>query len=106
MPYAWNGTCYETPEAALRGFSRDIPKSDGSAITAFSVAPTVDQTGLVSWSINHRPLNGDTVTTRTGTTQLLPCDLDGFSLQSQPDLIFLVAIVFAWAVGFRTGVSV
>jgi len=106
MPHAWNGTCYETPEAALRAFSRDIPTADGSAISAFTQPPTIDTAGLVTWSINHRPLTGDIATTRTGTTQLQPCVYDSFGTDSIPDLLFLIAIVFAFFGGFRTGVSV
>ena len=106
MPYAWNGTCYETPEAALTGFARDIPKSDGGVISAFTQAPTIDALGVVSWSISHRPLSGDFATIRTGTTQLQPCVYNGFGPEVVPDLLFILGVVFAWAVGFRTGVSV
>lgn len=103
MPYAWNGTCYETPEKALDGFALDVPRSDGGGLVAFTQAPTIDGVGLITWSIAHRPLNDDAATVRTGTTQLQSCVYESLGPGSVVDVVFICAMVFSFFVGFRSG---
>jgi len=103
MGFAWNGNCYETPETALEAFSRDVPKVDASGINAFASVPSVDAAGVVSWSISNRPLSSDIATTRTGTTQLPSCSYDSFRIDQLPDIAFVVFLVFAFFMGFRSG---
>lgn len=103
MGYAWNGQCYQDTASALAAFAEDVPSSAGNAINAFTAAPTINASGLITWSISNRPLTTTTATTRTGTTQLLSCNtemLDQWPVQS---ILFYLALVFAALVGFRTG---
>jgi len=103
MGFAWNGNCYETPESALEAFSRDVPRVDGFGINSFASAPSVDASGVVSWSISNRPLSGDVATTRNGTTQLQTCTFDSFRLDQLPDLALIAVLLFAFFMGFRSG---
>lgn len=102
MGYGWNGVCYQTPATALEAFAKQVPKSDAAGINAFTAAPTINGTGLITWSISNRPLNGTTATTRTGTTQLLTCtdSMDQWPVQST---LYWLALLFACFIGFRTG---
>lgn len=103
MGYAWNGKCYADASGAVLQFSKDIPQADAAGVISLTSAPVVNQSGLISWSISHRPLTGTTATTRTGTTQLQTCS--DVSMETYPvqSLLFYVALVFAFLVGFRTG---
>jgi len=103
MGYAWNGVCYESPEKALEGFALDVPKADSVGVVALTGAPSVDGVGLVTWSVQHLSFVDGVATTRTGTTQLQQCSFDSFSSAALPDLVFVVAMVFAFFVGFRSG---
>lgn len=103
MGRVWNGICYQDEASALAAFTRDLTTGDAVGITTFTAAPTISGSGLITWSISHRPLTGNAATTRTGTTQLLSCtdgSMDQWSVQS---LLVVVAILFAGLLGFRTG---
>lgn len=102
MGYAWNGVCYPDTVTALAAFAKQVPTSDAAGINSFTAAPTINASGLISWSISNRPLSGTTATTRTGTTQLLTCTegLDQWPMQS---LIFPALLVFAFFLGFKAG---
>lgn len=102
MGYAWGGSCYADTAQALAAFAVDIPNADAAGINAFTAAPTINGTGLISWSISNRPLNTTAATTRTGTTQLLACTegVDQWSVQS---LLVPALLFFAAFLGFRTG---
>jgi len=103
MGYAWNGVCYPDTGTALMAFAVRVPSIDAMGINSFTNAPSIGASGLITWSISNRPLNGTTATTRTGTTQLLTCPtplMDQYSLQS---LLVPLAIFFAAAFGIRTG---
>lgn len=103
MGYAWHGSCYENTDQALDAFARDIPSADAAGIISFTALPTVNGTGLVSWSISHQPFNGTAATTRTGTTQLQQCTFDSFRVDQVPDLLVIGLMVFAFFIGFRSG---
>lgn len=103
MGYAWSGVCYETPADALAAFSLSVPSADGSAINAFTAPPTVDGSGLISWSIHHRPMSGLLPSIQTGTTQLQPCDYNSLAALPLADLALVIATVICIALGFRMG---
>lgn len=103
MGRVWNGRCYQDEASALSAFVRDLTTGDAVGITTFTAAPTISGSGLVTWSISHRPLTGTAATTRTGTTQLLSCSegtMDQWPVQS---FLVVVALFFAAFLGFRTG---
>lgn len=102
MGYAWGGNCRQTTQDALDHFVRDMTNGDAAGITTFTATPTINGSGLITWSISHRPLTGTAATTRTGTTQLQTCtdDIDQWGAST---LIFIVALFFAAMMGFRTG---
>lgn len=103
MGRVWNGRCYQDDASALAAFARDLTTGNAVGITTFTAAPTINGSGLVSWSISHRPLTGTAATTRTGTTQLLPCS-DGTMNQWPVETVLTVlAIFFAAVLGFRSG---
>lgn len=102
MGYAWNGTCYPDTATALANFAKDVPTANPTGINAFTAAPTISGTGLITWSISNRPLNGTTATTRTGTTQLQTCT-EGVEQWPVQSLLFVAALFFAAFTGFRSG---
>lgn len=103
MGYAWKGVCYQDTASALNAFARDVPTVDAVGILSFTASPTINGTGLVSWSISHRPLTGTTATTRTGTTQLQTCATESFAQFPEASMLFFVALFFAAMHGFKTG---
>lgn len=102
MGYAWNGICYPDANTAKDAFALDVPASNPSGINAFTAAPTVSGSGLITWSISNRPLTGTAATVRTGTTQLQTCteSVEQWPIQS---IILPVALFFAAFMGFKTG---
>lgn len=103
MGYAWSGKCYQDTASALAAFSKDVPSANPSGINAFTAAPTISGAGLISWSISNRPLNSNTATIRTGTTQLQSCNTEALDQWPVQSILFYVALVFAALLGFRTG---
>lgn len=103
MGYAWNGVCYQDAPAALAAFTEQVPRNDGTAITTFTANPTASGTGLITWSISHRPLTGTAATTRTGTTQLPTCTTEALDQWPVQTLLVVAAVFFAAFIGFRTG---
>lgn len=103
MGYAWDGVCYQDTASALNAFRDAVPQAGDTGITTFTAQPTISGTGLITWSISHRPLTGTAATTRTGTTQLPSCTteaLDQFPVQT---LLVVASLFFAAFLGFRTG---
>lgn len=105
MGYSWGGHCHQDTAAALNKFKVDMTAGDAAGITTFTAQPSISGTGLVTWSISHRPLTTTAATTRTGTTQLQTCTegLDQWPLSS---IVFIAALFFAAVAGFRTGFRV
>jgi len=103
MGYAWNGTCFQDTAAALDAFAEQVPSVSAAGINAFSGAPTISGSGLISWSIVNRPLTTTDATTRTGTTQLLNCSNEGLDQWPIQSILFYLALCFAVFAGFRTG---
>lgn len=103
MGFAWNGKCYQDTGSALDAFVKDVPQAGDAGIVTFAAAPTIDGSGLVSWSILHRPLTDTTATTRTGTTQLLTCSTSSMDQWPVETLLTIFAIFFAALLGFRSG---
>jgi len=101
MGYAWHGVCYQDSASALEAFAADVPSADAAGIISFDAQPVIGG-DTITWSIRHRPLTGDTITTRTGTTVLQPCNegVDQWPVQS----IILPAVLFICAfMGFSAG---
>lgn len=103
MPYIWNGVCYQDTTSVLDAFARSVPSVDAMGINSFTAAPTINGTGLITWSISNRPLTGTTATTRTGTTQLTSCSNPDMGQWTQQSMVLYVALFFAAMTGFRTG---
>jgi hypothetical protein len=102
MGYAWDKVCHQDTARALDQFKLDMASGDAVGLTNFTAQPTISGTGLITWSISHRPLTGTAATIRTGTTQLQTCT-DGISQWSGSSIMFIAALFFAAMVGFRTG---
>lgn len=103
MGYAWKGICYQDTSSALDQFKNDVPNIDAVGLTSFTAQPTISTTGLITWSISHRPLTGTVATTRTGTTQLQTCTTESMDQWSIQSIFLVVALFFAAFTGFRTG---
>lgn len=102
MGYAWSGICHPDTATALTAFAKAVPSADAAGIISFTAQPTINASGLITWSISHRPLTGTDATTRTGTTQLQACTegVDQWPVQS---LLFIAALFFAAFIGFKSG---
>lgn len=105
MGYAWNGTCYQSGQAALDAFAVTMVGGGDGAITTFTDAPTINGSGLITWSISHRPLTDTTATTRTGTTQLLSCSTESMQQWPVQSILVFVALFFAAFSGLKTGLG-
>lgn len=103
MPYSWNGVCYAEPIQALEAFSLAASMSDTNAIVSLTEQPTITETGLITWTIAHRPLTDTASTVRTGTTQLLPCSVPKTNQWPIETLVWICAVFFAAVLGFRCG---
>lgn len=103
MGYAWSGSCYESEALALSAFASAIPQANGGAINTFTTAPTGNGSGLISWTISSQSVTGAPATVGSGSTQLPTCAYDSFTPNQLPDLLFVVALIFAFFAGFKTG---
>lgn len=106
MGYAWNGHCWPDNATALNAFILDSVDIDSVGINTFTAVPTVNATGLITWSISNRPLTGTTATTRTGTTQLPKCTQlvdNKFELLAVQDVVTAIGIGLAFVVGIVAG---
>jgi len=103
MGYAWQSKCFDTTTEALEAFKLSVPSVDAATINTFTTAPTINASGLVTWSISNRPLTTTTATTRTGTTQLPTCTPDSISTLPLQDLALVIGLVLCFLVGFRMG---
>ncbi len=106
MGYAWQGTCYPDTATALKSFALSVPNANPSGINTFTAAPTVNASGLVTWSISNRPLSGTAATTRTGTTQLPTCTYaadNSFELVAVQDVLVASALAICFLIGALFG---
>lgn len=106
MGFAWNGKCWPDVATALEAFKSDVPNVDAAGINAFTAVPTVNATGLITWSISNRPLNTTSATTRTGTTQLMTCTQyadNKFELLATQDVVAAIGIGIAFVLGIAAG---
>lgn len=84
----------------------DVVEADAVGINTFTANPTINATGLITWSISNRPLTGTSATTRTGTTQLPTCTQfadNKFELLAVQDVLTAVGIGLAFVVGIVAG---
>lgn len=102
MGYMFDRHCYPDAESARVAFASAVPHFDGTAITTLN-SVSVNSSGLLTWSIAHRPLTSTAVSTRTGTTQLPACSTPDLSNYSEQSLVFVFALFFAAVLGFKTG---
>lgn len=103
MAFAYSGICYQSHEAALSAFVKDIPKADPSGINTFAILPTITETGQISWSINHQPFSEDVTVTRTGIMQLPTCTVELLDQWPVQSVLLYMALCFAAFMGLRTG---
>lgn len=102
MPYAFSGICYPDADAALGAFTRSGAGLDPTGFLTFTAPPSINSTGLVSWSIARQSFQDGTTATYTGVTQLPACS----DPSSQFDIglvFFICALLFAFFNGFNTG---
>jgi len=103
MGYAWQGKCYQDTAQVLEVFARSVPTSNDAGIVTFTASPTISSSGLITWSISHRPLTGTAATTRTGSTQLLACSTPTVEQWPIESIVWVCALFFASVFGFRCG---
>lgn len=106
MGYAWGGKCWPDTATALEAFKTSVPSADAAGINSFTAVPTINATGLITWSISNRPLSTTTATTRTGTTQLQACTQyadNKFELLAVQDVITAIGMGLAFVVGIAAG---
>lgn len=72
MPFAFQGVCYATGAEALEAFAFKFPLIGDANWTAH-VSSSINTTGLISYSVLTRPITSNTVSSRTGTLQLVSC---------------------------------
>lgn len=72
MPFAYAGRCYETEGDVLVAFRESFPKWGDVHVTTH-VSSSVNVSGVLSYSVQTRPITSNTVSTRTGSFQLVTC---------------------------------
>lgn len=72
MPYAYAGHCYATTGEALEQFQKTFPVWGDINVTAHTTS-SINATGLITYSVLTRPISTNTVSSRTGTLQLVAC---------------------------------
>lgn len=102
MGYSWNGRCWPDTASALNAFRLDASTIDTYGVNS-PTSVTVNSSGLVSWTIATRTFSGSTTVSRWGTVQLETCSDPGMNQYSEQSLLFIVAIFFAFILGFKTG---
>ena len=70
--FAINGLCYAAPADALTAFNNLYPIVGETNMT-YLVSSSVTAGGVLTYSLNTRPITGNTLTSRAGTLQLTPC---------------------------------
>jgi len=106
MGYVWKGHCWPDTGTALNAFIVDTVEANPTGINTFTANPTVNASGLITWSISNRPLTGTSATTRTGTTQLPTCTQfahNKFELLAVQDVLTAIGIGLAFVVGIVAG---
>ena len=106
MGYAWNGNCWPDTATALEAFKKDVVDIDSAGINTFTAVPTINATGLVTWSISNRYFSASSATTRTGTTQLPTCTQfadNKFELLATQDVIAAIGFGLAFVIGIVAG---
>lgn len=104
MGYALANTCYPDTAEALAAFRAQFPYFDGGSVYFEGVAATVNASGLITFRIDKRAVNSPTVTQGTSqTTQLTACDTELLGSYPVQDILFVVAAVALWALGFKAG---
>ena len=106
MGYAWKGKCWPDTGTALNAFIVDAVEIDPTGVNTFNSLPTINASGVISWSISNRQLNSNTTSTRTGTTQLPSCTQfadNKLELIAVQDVISAIGIGLAFVVGIAAG---
>ena len=71
--FAFGGLCYATPAAALVAFQTLYPIVGETQYTYLQTAK-ITAAGALTYDVRTRPLSSNTLTSRTGTLYLTPCD--------------------------------
>jgi len=94
MGFSYSGICYETPADALAAFQTAFPVWGDINVTALS-SSSVSGGGLLTYSVQTRPISTNTVASRTGTLQLSVCDPVN---ATTPTASFLDGLTLGWGI--------
>lgn len=72
MPFAYSGHCYATTGEGLEAFQKSFPVI-GESLWMWHQASSVNDAGLVTYSVVTKSATSNTTTTRSGTLQLSSC---------------------------------
>lgn len=72
MPWMMNGKCYATPAEANAAFASSFPILGDVNFTSW-VSSSVSAAGVLTYAVSTRPIASNTVSSRTGTMQLVSC---------------------------------
>lgn len=104
--WIFSGYCYATSAEALSAFQKQYPIIDQSGNYTSFVTASVNASGLLSYTLNNRPITSSITTSRTGTMQLSSCSKpDDFSLSAALEAFafFFSTTIFFYAVGRGAG---
>lgn len=107
MGWAFNGKCFPDTGTALNAFVLETVKIDPVGFNYFSMPPTINSGGLITWSIYNKPLTTSNLPSlRTGTLQLPTClefSDNKFELLAVQDVLAAIGIGLAFVVGIVAG---
>ena len=102
MGYAFNGQCHPEPSGALSAFIASFPQVTPGGINTLTAAPTINASGVISYSLNSLSVNGSTSSTTASVLQLSSCTPVWTDYPPQ-FIAFLLAVFFAFAIGLSHG---
>lgn len=111
MGYAFAPYCYETTAEALAAFQKQFP-SIGDINYVGHVSSSISPAGVISYSLETRPIASNTVSSRTGSFTLSSCSpADAPVTTVAPEDVLFVftwgmgAILAVWALGAAIGAA-
>lgn len=105
MPYSFNAVCYPDTASALLAFQQSFPQISATNIYNITTS-SISATGLLTFVATSKPVTTATVTTAPSQTlQLKACVNDSLAAFPAQDVLFALAIVIIWALGFKSGLA-
>lgn len=103
MGYNYSGVCYGDTAAALAAFRSEFPRASGTILTNLN-SSSINATGLITYVATTQTITSATKTTGASVTVQLPtCTTEMLGQYPIQNIVFVVALLVLWALGFQSG---